>query len=269
MYRVRSTDVWFNAPGVVAAYQPIAAPGPLLARYNQAHGGDNRYRAEDNYATPVTWSPVDGWSFPGGGETNAHYYVSGLMPQYPFTICVRFSIAAATAGAFVKIGSSADGFSVGVGNTTFDSSGTNFYCLSEYVAWHDMGMSISTGASHVAIARAPTSGNMSAYLDLQYSSSSSPGRYAPTEGTRIGGYQGRFPAAKIQAICVFAGILPAPLVWPVNQQMAYCNVNPDWSAWGRRRRYYYAPSAAAGNVGIYGKRGAVALPGGVRIEAVQ
>ena len=44
-----------------------------------------------------------------------------------------------------------------------------------------------------------------------------------------------------------------------------------WDLYSQPRRYYYAPSAAvaAGSVGIYGKRGAVALPGGVRIEAVQ
>ena len=34
------STLWFNLPGVVAAYQPVRAPGPLLARFNMAHGGN-------------------------------------------------------------------------------------------------------------------------------------------------------------------------------------------------------------------------------------
>jgi hypothetical protein len=79
----------------------------------------------------------------------------------------------------------------------------------------------------------------------------------------------RYLIGRIQAFAIYVN-LSRSMLSTVFRQMAYCHVNPDWSAWGRKRRYYYAPAQAAGGaVGIYSKRGAVALPGGVRIEAVQ
>jgi hypothetical protein len=30
-------------------------------------------------------------------------------------------------------------------------------------------------------------------------------------------------------------------MWTASRQMAYCDVNPDWNVWARRRQWYLAP----------------------------
>jgi hypothetical protein len=82
------------------------------------------------------------------------------------------------------------------------------------------------------------------------------------KGNSAGWYSG----TNMRAIAICARTLNAAELWSASRQMQYCDVNPDWSAWGRRRRWYYGPQvAAAGRVGVYGARPTIALPGGVRI----
>ena len=77
MYRPKSNAVWFNLPGIVAAYQPVACPGgPLLARINVS----NEQRTPGRYAAvPVVapgFDPGYGWDFNGSTQVLA----TGIYP---------------------------------------------------------------------------------------------------------------------------------------------------------------------------------------------
>ena len=85
--RARS-DLYWNWPGVVAAYQPVMCPGgSLLARYNMAHGGDNCFMATPG--TAPMWSPVSGWEFDGASQYLSTGYVAGANQDR--SLFIRFS----------------------------------------------------------------------------------------------------------------------------------------------------------------------------------
>lgn len=229
-YQVRSTDVWFNLPGVVAAYQPVACPGgPLAARVNVA----NEQRTPGRYmATPgvaPTWNSTDGWTGDG-----TRYLTTGISPSNTWSYIARISSVTASA----PFGSRA-----GIGNQEVwivPASGAN--SLWSNGARTTAGTTYPTGI--VAIA------DRSRYFNGSFIASDIPAQTftstyplllcAWSNAGTPNGFTGN-----IQAIAIYNTTLNAPQVWLASRQMAYCHVNPDWSAWGRRRRYYYAPAAAA------------------------
>jgi hypothetical protein len=48
----------------------------------------------------------------------------------------------------------------------------------------------------------------------------------------------------IQAFAIYNTMLTPAQVWLASQQMKYCDVIPDYNAWARQRRYWYAGAAA-------------------------
>ena len=101
-YRARD-NVWFNAPGVVAAYQPVAAPDSFAARQNV--GNDQRMAGRHTAAPGVapTWVSATGWTFNGTDQ----YLATGVIPGSNSSILVEFdsyvappSIIASLAGVF-------------------------------------------------------------------------------------------------------------------------------------------------------------------------
>lgn len=226
MYRVRSTDVWFNLPGVVAAYQPVAAPGPLLARYNQAHGGDNRYRAVDG--TAPTWEAATGWRMSASART--HLVASGLKAN---TVqCVLVAYANVTSVGAVL---SEDSYGVWDVWPYYSASALRFR------RGGDIATGTSTPAGVIgfngqdAIKDGATTGTI-------------PTGTIPTGTVWLCGkpYAGDSPDnGLVRAILLVSRLFSPAEIWHASRQMAYCDVNPEWSAWGRRRRYYYAPEQAA------------------------
>ena len=224
-------SLWCNLPGAVAALQPIGAPGSLLARYNQAHGGDNRYKATDGVA-PV-WSGVAGWTFNGSTE----WLDSGILPTATTSMLVRYSDA--TAFDVVVFGSYS-------GN---DTTRFTFYAKSSgsnAIAEHAAGLTIAGGAPSAGVVAIA---GQQAYLDGSTFGGTIPGTWSGTATATIGiakqnGHTA-YGACKVQAVLIVERTLSPAEVWQASRQMAYCHANPDWSAWGRRRRYYYAPSEAA------------------------
>jgi hypothetical protein len=82
-----------------------------------------------------------------------------------------------------------------------------------------------------------------------------------TTGGSLGGYWNGYIGA-----CAFYGrALSEAEIVSVSRQMLYCNANPDWSVWGVRRKWFYAPAedAPTGSVKIYPGR---QLGGGVSIQ---
>lgn len=212
---------WFNLPGIMAAYQPIAAPGPLLARYNQAHGGDNRYKAVDGVAP--TWAGHTGWSFSG-----TQYLTTGL------------TINTATATILVRFYQTSAGYYLAVGGTNLEihpRRTTAVHRIRFTGTNNDISFSGTSGVFGFS--------GVTAYRDGLPIGSSLSGTL-PTTTLYIGSLDA-IPTAPyngfLRAIVIYNRVLSPTEVWSVSRQMAYCNVNPDWSAWGRRRKWFYAPAA--------------------------
>lgn len=227
-YRVRSTDVWYNAPGVVAAYQPIAAPGPLVARYNQAHGGSNLHKATGTGAAPA-WGGGVGWRFSG-----AEFLVTTIFPASNWSLIVQFANAASDNGDHCVFGCWSSGqqsFAVWQ-----DSGGLSYYMNPNFVST----TRITAGSLAIAGQVGYKHGKFDTNLTGTTGQVNVP--VAIGAGSAAGGqkFKGDWCAGMISSVS-----LSAAHIAQYSRQMAYCHVNPEWSAWGRRRRYYYAPSEAA------------------------
>lgn len=253
------TDLWCNLPGVVAAYQPVRASGPLLARYNMAYGGDNRYRAEPGVLP--TWSAVTGWGFDGTSQ----WLKTNIQLLSSYTTIIRITTVLSPGSSEYALGIIETAPSIVAYQLLLEGANSIKFANPNTVQVATSGVGVLAIAGSIAYKNGLNVGDLNATW-----------AYNPTPagGCLIGSrnYRGT-PNGYAEIVCpafaIYARTLSPAEVWAVSRQMAYCDVNPDWSVWGRRRQWYYGPQVAAGAVGIYGKRGAVALPGGVRIEAVQ
>ena len=237
MYRVRSTGLWYNAPGVVAAYQPIAAPDAFAARQNV--GNDGRM-AERHMATAVgspAFASATGWS----GFSAANYFSTGVIPAAGYSMIVQFAGGSGTAWSEVA-------GSLGSGTTRFRIH-AKFVNNPAARGYSFAGVSQQGGASVNSGVMAITPGQ-GFFNGLPDHTPFSPSWSGTAADIFIGTYNGNGTASNafwtgaIGSCVIYACKLSASAIWQYSRQMAYCHVNPDWSAWGRRRRYYYAPSAA-------------------------
>lgn len=247
--------LWWNLSGVVAAYQPVRAPDSLLARYNMAHGGDARYMAVPGVLP--AWSGVAGWVF-----SNSAYLMTGIVPQRNWSLACQFSaVGSYVINKNMLIGTQKTGVADRFYLWAVSATGTHTY---------------GNGLA-VDVAGALTNGNMciagpQGYYDGVVSGATiSTGATGSSYDLAIGGHNlngvvGFFLTGRIQAIAIYARTLSPAEVWHASRQMAYCDVNPDWSVWAPRRKWFpYVLATPAGRAGVYGARPTVALPGGVRI----
>jgi len=244
MHRVRSTDVWFNAPGVVAAYQPIAAPDPLAARQNVGSNGRMAGRHTAQPGVLPTHDPRTGWVY-----TGSQYLNTALVPvmDTKWSMLVRFDYA--SGGTYPTVAGCRQSAVGGV---------------EDFVISADDG---PTGTANISIAR-NGKGNtgysfsprvegvvgfagLTAYHNGVASGAVSSAACTNTQPIFIGtmnnqGSPQYYFIGTIQAFLVVSRTLSVTEAWAASRQMAYCHVNPDWNAWGRRRQYFYAPAQAAG-----------------------
>lgn len=231
--RLKSTDVWHNAPGIICAYQPVDAPDPLLARYNV---GSNGSMAGRNTAKPgvlPSWRGATGWTFNG----TTQYLTTGIIPGINSTAIVRFTGASISALAVpFGLASTGAGTLAIVPNYAFGSYWDNGAGEKKVLIVYTSGVLGVAGSSGYANGASVVSG-LGAWTT------------ANTRDIYLGALNNNdtaglfFPGA-IQSFVVAAFPLSPAHVWQYSRQMAYCEVNPDWSAWGRRRQYFYAPAQA-------------------------
>lgn len=260
----RNTDaaLWWNMAGVLAVYQPVAAPGPLLARYNMAHGGDNRYRAADGVAP--TWHGATGWTF---DDAEAQYLDTQYTPtEANHSIAVRYSDYDAWA-SYPRI--------FGASNPSNQNPRTLLGGSATGSAWANGGgvtiIATPLGVSGVAIV-----GAMDAYLngaDIGNLSSGYALNYSLfIGGQNNGGSVAGLPTAQVtvQAFAIYARALSVAEVQAVSRQMAYCEKNPDWSVWARRRRWFSIKQATAysGSVALGRSHAATGLGGATALAAI-
>lgn len=218
-----STDssLWFNMAGIVAAYQPVAAPGPLQARYNMARGGTNAYQAT---GTPPTWAAPTGWTFDG----STHYLDTGLVPvRAAWSIIARYSGTTTASPERCVLGAQqSSSCTIAVGGYWY---GDQCYC--------------GNGTEAIAAPQL-LSGTLAMagplfYRDGVFDSSQNSGADTNTRSLYIGalniGSVSSRHQGNIQAIAIYARALSAAEVWSVTRQMQYCEKNPDWSVWSTPR----------------------------------
>ena len=243
-------SLWWNLPGIVAAYQPVCAPESLSARGNMRQGGTSAFRAEPGVLP--AWKSTTGWTFNGSTQ----YLLTGLWPasDVSWSAVVRFASAPdETTGALM-----------GARQAFVISPGWWNKVRYFYDGSAEQSPRLASGVLGIA-ARA---GYRNGLADATWSAG---GFWVDGElaigGQLVGGSMINLTSASIQAVAVYARVLTPAEMWSVSRQMRYCDVNPTWSVWASRRKWYpYVLEApVAGRVGVYGARPTVALPGGVRI----
>lgn len=73
-------------------------------------------------------------------------------------------LAGSSSGVFMNLGTDANGWAMGIGNTNFDNSGLNLILVTNGIAWNSTGVTLTTGTHHLVAAR--DSGNgVTIYVD--------------------------------------------------------------------------------------------------------
>lgn len=235
-------------PGVIAAYQPVGAPGPLPARYNMAREGRNGYRAEPGVLP--TWAVPIGWTFNG----TTQYLNTGYIPVNDRTLLVAFTNASGAGfSAGARIASANDEFDIlprgGSGERSVrygDNLGANEHLIQVAggaltsgvygFSWPYAYLNgvLETGGSRASFGTTTASPGVPMFIGAVNNNTT------PTIG----------PPCSIQAVLIVRIALAPAVVWTISRQMAYCHVNPEWNAWASRRRWFYAAGGAEPDLGI-------------------
>lgn len=243
--------LWYALPGVVAAWQPVRAPGPLLARYNMAHGGDNRYRATDG--TAPTWHGALGWQFNGSSQ----YLATGVVTTRTWSYLVRFASA------------SANLISLGVvdetGGTHYDFIRPRTTTNRQYYLG-EAGVTVAGAQTSGVMGRAGVTCYLNGMADGTISSFNAPSALQHYIGAlNFNGSAAQYHNGTILAQAFYSRTLSAADVWTASRQMAYCDVNPDWSVWSRRRQWFYRSTEIVAST-IYRRRVPALIRTGTRGE---
>lgn len=254
----KSSDVWFNLPGVVAAYQPIAAPDFIAARQNVSSNFGRLGQYTTTPGTAPTWSPASGWTFNG----TTQYLTTGIAPTQAYSVIVQFSNRSGAGADQCVIGERET--NTKVFNLLWESP--NWYFQIADMTGSKTKTTPSFDAGNLCIAGTGCYKNGLSVATLASATFSSSFGFYIGAAQISAGTASFFYGGNIQSVLITSRILSPAEVWQASQQMKYCEVNPDWNAWGRRRKWFIVAAPSAGAVGIYGARATIALPGGVSIR---
>lgn len=207
-----------------------------MCRYNQAHGGNNRYKALDGVAP--AWTSTNGWK--GDGSTT--YLKTGIVPSgLNWTMFVRAS-GLVYNGLWTLCG---------ILNTN-----QNSYFAIYHMYWNlkysygSVDTSPGTSTSSGVVCLSPSGGYLNGKLDSAYAGTSFNNIQAYDVyllASNSSNAPNQVSNAYIQSVAIYNRTLPPAEIFDVSQQMRYCDVNPDWSAWTPKHRWFYAPAEPAGN----------------------
>jgi hypothetical protein len=217
-------SLWYNLPGIVAAYQPIAAPDHIAARQNMGAGLLGKYTATPGVAP--TWSPVTGWTFV---SANATRLATGIIPIVTWSILVcgfATGMGGGSAGAFFR-------------EANLRSAMIPY--TAGYQHAYANGGSLSTG-SPIETKSVMAFAGQTAYLNGRKDGDITAGLDAIAPifiGNREGGDRGL--NGVIASFAAYSRILTATEVALASMQMKFCT-QPEFSVWSRQRDYWFAPT---------------------------
>ena len=229
-FRPRSDSVWYNLPGAIAAWQPVRAPDQLTARQNIVRDGRTagEYKAD---GTLPAFSPLTGWEFSAG---SSHYIDTGIVPDRNYSVFVRFSGGLSPNSAYLF--GTQSYFVQNWDGTTFRYSLINS-------TFQTLGNLTAGVVGIVGNGYTNGKGYQNGRLDVSgLGNGSEPTWYTLFLGAlNNAGTPANHLTANIQAAIVLDAPPSPDVVMMLSHQMAWCDVNPEWSAWGRRRKYYFTP----------------------------
>jgi hypothetical protein len=227
--RLLSTAVWHSLPGVVAAYQPIGAPDEISARNNIGAWQRMLGSYTATPGTAPTWSAAAGWTCNG----SAQWLGTGINnPGATWSLLVRFSGATKSTGALI-------GAYINAGSLRF--SIWPWYTDDKHYYGNSGVLGLAGGVISGVLGFARVTGYNAGVAEV----GSIPTGAMPAAEIQIGrnwDNASAYWAGNFLAASVFNRSLSAAEMWLASRQMAYCEVNPTWNAWARRRNYWIAPA---------------------------
>jgi hypothetical protein len=217
-------SLWFNLPGIVAAYQPIAAPDHIAARQNMGAGLLGKYTATPGVAP--TWSPVTGWGFLAA---NGSYLTTKITPGSTWSAMIRLNgVVQGDTWAFGSYTSGGWGLQPW---TTIETNSTMYYY----------------GTSSTVVA-ARNAGVWSLIGNQGYFNGIKDGSPVINSVTQaevwigdISGLYRRNLTGNVLSFAIYARTLTATEVAIASLQMKFCT-QPEFSVWARVRNYWFAPT---------------------------
>ncbi len=255
--RSRYVPLWHSLPGCEAAYLPVRAPSHLHARWNIAL---HEARVGQNNATlgvAPTWTPWRGWGFNG----TTQYLMTGITPvnNQSWTMIIRFADSTGGTGTYFAgctiAGSVPTLILTGRSNLrAYGNGGT--VVVNTALTFGVLGVSGNQGYANGVADGAAISVVTGSFGPMDIG--------CAWNGTT----HASFAPYNNLATAIYSRPLTPAEMWLASLQMKYCNQNPEWNAWARRRNYWIVPVqvTAGGRVGIYGARPTIGLPGGVSIR---
>ena len=247
-------SLWWNLPGIVAAYQPVRAPDSLLARYNMRMGGTSAFRAEPGVLP--AWNGATGWRYNG----TTQYLKTGIVltnnQTWSALVCYTNAGTENSGNLFGAYSADNNAFLIRPRANLQYFNGAKLQIIGD----------LPSGVMGFAGNRGYRNGIVETGTMLVPSGTNTLDIYIGCLNF-LGIQSIQFLSSDTKSLSFFNRTLTPAEMWLASRQMQYCDVNPDWSVWSPRRKWfpYVLAGTAAGRVGIYGARPTVALPGGVRI----
>ena len=241
---------WYNAPGIIMAFQPVRAPDPLQAMYNMCGGQYRNVSTSLTVGVAPNWSPATGWTF-----TGSQYLwiwstgMGSLFQQAQYTMIVRFSVTNAANRQFIigDADAAASTYATGI-------EVNGYACDAEHIVsvqnnWTGAG-SYTDSLTHavantlVTAAFTWTPGFKRSYIDGIYTNVNTASQTNTlAAGThacfgRCGNYNGYYLTGRITAAAFYRRWMDDYEIRWICRQMAYCDVNPDWNVWAPQRRWF-------------------------------
>lgn len=224
------SGLWWNLPGIRAAWQPVRAPGPLLARYNVAHGGNNRYQVTDG--TSPGWSGARGWIFTGA---SSQYLKTNILTSTTHTIIVAFGNAANQQGG-------------GLVGDAWQGLSPYYYNIRRYHGVPGEDMAEGSGTVTGVMAVSPSGGYYNGRSETSSYVMGTLGRMiliGCLGSNSAGAPETPYATADVRAVAIYDVTLSAVQVRDASRQMAYCDSNPAWNVWAPRRSWFLPALATA------------------------
>lgn len=243
-YRPQSTAKWYNLPGIVAAYQPIAAPDPIASCQNIGMGKLGRYTATPKVMP--TWASARGWSFDGTTQHLFSYIPAASVSSWIARYSGAGADTAPVLGCFDETGPDVTLYPKYTDNNQYMRVyGKTF----SRVAPADFAGAVAGATTAAAYWNGINIGAMSNGTTFATNTTVILGGLGSTAAPPDALAAAALWAGSIKAVVICSRPLSSTEIFMASWQMKYCDVNPEWNVWARQRQYWMMYTEAAPSYG--------------------